>query len=345
METLKIQLFGAVELRQGAKLVPPLPTQKSRALLCFLLLNRDRLHRRELLSDLFWPSRDEQTARQCLRTELWRVHSALEGRSRAPRGTYLMVDAGQVGFNADGDYWLDVAEFDRRLDRLRACKSVPLPADRYHDLTSAIGLYRADLLEEVDYEWCLLERQRLKARVIGALEKLLRHYEAQREWDAAVRTCYRLLGHDSLLEPVHATLMRCFHQMGNRGAALRQFEVCRELLKRELDVEPMVETIALHRRIKAGDEGAPKAASPTAELEHSERPEPPAPDPVEQIRQVLAELETTKSQLDEARVRLLRAIDGLEPSVQAGGPGSGKPPLPTGGPVKSRGMAIGPARR
>ena len=345
METLKIQLFGTVELRRGARLVPPLPTQKSRALLCFLLLNRDRLHRRELLSDMLWPSRDEQTARQCLRTELWRVHSALEGRSRVPRGRYLTVDGRQVGFNADGDYWLDVAEFDRQLDRLRDCKSVPLPADRYHDLTSAIGLYRADLLEEVDYEWCLLERQRLKARVIGALEKLLRHYEARREWEAAVRTCYRLLGHDSLLEPVHATLMRCFHLMGNRGAALRQFEVCRELLKRELDVEPMVETIALYRRIKAGDEGDGDAAAPAPERDGPEPAEPSPPDPVEQIRRVLAELETTKSQIDDARVRLLRAIDGLEPSVRAAAPRSAKPLVPSAGPVRGRGLADGPSRR
>src|SRR5438552_18921397 len=118
METLKIQLFGTVELRRGPRPVPPLPTQKSRALLCFLLLNRNRLHRRELLSDMFWPSRDEQTARQCLRTELWRVHRARGGRNRLPRGTYLMVAGRQVGFNTDGAEWLDVAEFGRRVHLL-----------------------------------------------------------------------------------------------------------------------------------------------------------------------------------------------------------------------------------
>lgn len=315
METLKIQLFGAVELRRGVRLVPPLPTQKSRALLCYLLLNRDRLHRREMLSDMFWPSRDERTARQCLRTELWRVHSVLEGGSRVRRGTYLMVHGGQVGFNTHGDYWLDVAEFDRQLDRLRDCRSVPLSSDRYHDLTSAIGLYRADLLEEVDYEWCLLERQRLKARVITALEKLLEHFVVRRSWEAAVGTCYRLLGHDPLLEPVHATLMRCFHLMGNRRAALRQFEVCQELLKRELDVEPMVETIALYRRIISGNEGDSDASAPAVpERTPPDRAEVPRPAPVEQIRQALAELETTKSQLDQTRVRLLRAIDSLKPA-------------------------------
>jgi len=320
METLKICLFGTVELWRGAQQVPALPTQKSRALLCYLLLNRDRLHRREQLSDMLWPTRDGQAARQCLRTELWRVHSVLEGRRRrGPRGAYLTVDGGQVGFNTDQAYWLDVAEFDRQLDRLRDCQSVPLPVDRYHDLTSAIGLYRADLLEEVDYEWCLIERQRLKTRVIAAMEKLLRHYEAQRAWEAAVRTCYKLLGHDPLLEPVHCALMRCFHMLGNRGAALRQFDVCRELLERELDVEPMVETISLWRRIRSGREGEEGAPAPAREAPEQARPErtaPPLRDPVDAMKRVLVELETTRSQIDDARSRLQRAIGSLEPTAR-----------------------------
>src|SRR5262249_19872889 len=37
---------------------------------------------------------------------------------------------------------------------------------------------------------------------------------------------------------------------GDIGAALRQYELCRELLRRELDIAPSAETEALHRQIR-----------------------------------------------------------------------------------------------
>ena len=40
---------------------------------------------------------------------------------------------------------------------------------------------------------------------------------------------------------------------GQRAAALKQFEDCRQMLATTLDVEPAEETIVLYERIHAGD--------------------------------------------------------------------------------------------
>lgn len=313
MERLEIRLFGGVEIQSGGRPLAPPPTQKSRALLSFLLLHRDRLHGREVLSDMLWPSRDETEARRCLRTELWRVHCALEEGNDRPRGTYLRVGADQVGFNRDGDYWLDVADFEARLDGLRSGGEALLTSDEHRALTGALALYRGDLLENVDYAWCLFERQRLKARLLAALERLLRHHEARHDWQAAVDACYQLLAHDPLLEHVHRELMRSFFLLGNRAAALRQFEVCKELLERELDVEPMVETISLFRKIRDGGEALAGVAALRRTARLDDRAEPGPCGPLEQVRRALADLEAARHRLDDARQQLEGALEGLRP--------------------------------
>ena len=43
--------------------------------------------------------------------------------------------------------------------------------------------------------------------------------------------------------------MRLYQQNGQRALALRQFESCRDMLRAELDISPMVETIRLYRKI------------------------------------------------------------------------------------------------
>ena len=54
-------------------------------------------------------------------------------------------------------------------------------------------------------------------------------------------------------------------QSGQRGAALAQYETCRQVLEEELGVEPEVETTALYQRILKGEVGAPIERPPLGE--------------------------------------------------------------------------------
>ena len=48
-------------------------------------------------------------------------------------------------------------------------------------------------------------------------------------------------------------MMRLLALNGQRGAALVQYEKCRQVLTEELDVEPGVETVVLYEQIRDGD--------------------------------------------------------------------------------------------
>ena len=105
------------------------------------------------------------------------------------------------------------------------------------------------------------------------LEQLMEHASEQGELDRAIEAARRLLSMDGLQEHVHRALMRLHALQGHREAALQQFRHCRELLDRELGVEPEPETIALADAIGRGvlqtGDGVP-SAPPLKKLKQGE---------------------------------------------------------------------------
>jgi tetratricopeptide (TPR) repeat protein len=115
-----------------------------------------------------------------------------------------------------------------------------------------VALYRGDLLEEIYDDWCVHERQRLRALALDALRRAMSYHLHRHDWSAALKHGQRTLNIDPLNEPAHATVMRCHCRAGNRAAALQQYATCVRLLREELDVEPMAETVAIYEQIRAG---------------------------------------------------------------------------------------------
>jgi predicted ATPase len=64
-----------------------------------------------------------------------------------------------------------------------------------------------------------------------------------------VQTGLRLIAIDPLQEPVHRTLMLLYMELGRRGSALQQYQLCVGTLAAELGVEPEEETRNLYREI------------------------------------------------------------------------------------------------
>jgi tetratricopeptide (TPR) repeat protein len=122
-------------------------------------------------------------------------------------------------------------------------------------LEEAVGLYRGDLLEGLTLqeppfeEWLLGERLRLRELAQDALARLLTQQRDAGALDEAVQTALRLVALDPLQEPVHRTLMHLYTQLGRRGAALRQYQICVAAFQRELRAEPDDETRALYQQI------------------------------------------------------------------------------------------------
>jgi predicted ATPase len=90
-------------------------------------------------------------------------------------------------------------------------------------------------------------------QVLDALYRLASFYERRGDCEQARRYAAWQLELDPWREEAHQQMMRALALSGQRSAALAQFETCRRVLKKELNAEPMHESITLIERIKLGD--------------------------------------------------------------------------------------------
>lgn len=261
MSTLRIYCFGSLRIEYDGQPLPPFPTQKVRSLLAYLLIHRHSPHGRTRLAGLFWSDMPEEQARRNLNTTLWRLRRLLEPPP-IPPGTYLLAEGDTLAFNSASHYWLDVDEFRSRIE---VAKSQPpsAPAE-IQNLQAAVELYRAPFLEDLYDDWVLREQEWLRELYLDALQRLLTGYRARGDYTAALACGQRLIATDPLREETHRELMDLYRRLGQRTAALRQYEACRQVLATELGIEPMVETVALYEQIKR-------------QAETQTRPVPPAP--------------------------------------------------------------------
>jgi DNA-binding SARP family transcriptional activator len=213
-----------------------------------------------------------------------------------PRGTYLLADpVGDVGFNCDSDYWLDVAALEEGVHRLQRAT-----ADQERDLAAAeqaLAQYAGDLLDGFYAEWALRERERLRLLYLDGLGLLLHRYAELGDLDRALACAGRVLELDPIREEVHREVIRLYLRAGRRGDALRQYQTCRELLARELGVDPMPETHALCEDLASG----------SLDLTAAEPPVPSA------AGQLLQPLRRAARHLDVVRAQLRRAIHLAQP--------------------------------
>jgi len=130
-------------------------------------------------------------------------------------------------------------------------------------LREAIDLYHGNLLDGFSSdvpgfdEWLAGERLRHWRTAVGTLGKLLAAQIRGGWWESAVETASRLLSLDPTQEVVHRTLMRLQLDQGRPDAALRRYQECCDILRREFGREPTLETERVREEIIAALEQAP----------------------------------------------------------------------------------------
>lgn len=230
---IRLHLFGRFSLEREAQPIR-FPTRKIETLLAYLVLN-PQLHSREKLAALLWGDFDDAQARASLRNALALL------RKHIGAGL-LLADRESVQLNPSFPLWVDAVEFNKILSQRSTVTTATLE--------SLITLYRGDLLADFYDEWIFSEREYYHSLYLETLLGLADQLRSSGEYRRAIDLSERLLNSDPTNEPAHQTLMFCYFALGNRTAALRQYELCRRALRTELEVDPQPETTALYERLK-----------------------------------------------------------------------------------------------
>lgn len=236
---MRLQLLGAFHLEAGDGRAISLPTKKTKALLAYLACNTGEALTRSKLSSLFWEESAPAQARDALRQTL----SALRKALAPEHGQSLSTQGDTVKFDPQG-IQVDILDFQRLL-------ATGDPAD----LSAAAQLYRGAFLDGFDIQapefeiWMNSVRHQHNERVITSLRKLLKYYISVDDVDRALTIGSRLISHDPMREGVYRDLMELHLRQGRYIDALRAYEQCVAVLRKELGIEPDAQTRALHQQI------------------------------------------------------------------------------------------------
>jgi DNA-binding SARP family transcriptional activator len=134
---LRIQLLGRFELVCGERTIETAKSPRLESLLAYLVLHPGAPQPRRRLSSLFWPDSDESQARTNLRQLLHNLRHTVPEADR-----FLDSDSANLSWRADAPFELDVAEFERAVERAKAPRSEN-PSGERAALEEAARLYTA----------------------------------------------------------------------------------------------------------------------------------------------------------------------------------------------------------
>lgn len=247
---LRIWLFGSLCVANdaGGEHVTAV-SGRCGSLLAYLALGRGRYFSRNELLGTLWPERMASMTAGSFNTALWRLRRLVECPPFR-HGELIASDRrGAIGLNGSQEVWLDIEEFERRIASGLSRPIDQLGDAEIADLRIGVSLYKSDILMEFTDDWALREREKHRRHYLNALWRLMQLSTIRREYGEGIRYAQSILDCDTLREDVHRELMQLFVLSGQRAQALRQFETCRDMLRRELAIQPMRETLALYRQI------------------------------------------------------------------------------------------------
>ena len=261
---LQIELLGGLRVRTGAGREIRVVSRKAQALLACLAVEPGVSHSRDVLASLLWEDSDPELARASLRQALTSLRRSLPETCAAA----LQGNAATVALDA-ALASSDVAQF-RALIRDGSPGALASAVERH----AGVLLDGFDARSSAFDQWLLERRGELRRLLLGAAQRLAAQCAAVGDDTGAIAALERLVAIEPSNEHAQRDLMQTLARQGRYTDALRQYRVCRDALRRNLDVAPEAATEALHgellRRRRsgstalAGDAEAPPPADPAA---------------------------------------------------------------------------------
>lgn len=245
---MRVYVTGPLVVEAGDAVVHErdLPGGQGRIVLAMLAVEHRRSVSRDELADELWPDCLPASWDTALRAVVSKVRAVLGATGMRPEE--LIANAfGCYQLRLPRNGWLDLDAATRALHEAETelGRGNAGAAGAAATVTSLIC--RRPFLPGVHGPWTLDRRQRIERLRLRAEECLAEAWAAAGDYTRSVRAAEQALALDPYRETLYRRLMRSHALAGDRAAAARAYQRCRELLARELGIEPAPATIELFR--------------------------------------------------------------------------------------------------
>jgi DNA-binding SARP family transcriptional activator len=307
--TVLISLTGDMRIRFGEEVLPStvFPDRQGRLMFAYLA-SRHRAVPRDELAEVLWPAGPPPRWKRDV--------SALASRLRT-----LLTTAGLAGSSVlvgSGDWYelrlpdttnLDLDDAAVRLQEATEALADSDPAHALSAAQAAAAIARSPFLPGEDGEWIGGVRRELLRILLGALDLTTSAHERCEDLPSAVETAREVVELAPFSENAYAQLMRLQLHAGNRAEALQTYHRCRELLARELGVDPGPTVQAAYLDAVRSGLGSIEAGAVPGMTSIGEQAEGNLPRPVDRFVGRHAQLEAAA--LGSARLVTLTGVGGV----------------------------------
>lgn len=242
MNRFHIKTLGEFRISKNEVGISELASKPVRSAV-FLYTAFKRSATRDELTALIWPDKDTTRVRHSLNQTLYELRRQFNSDIIRSAGDLLEIDE---------DVKIDALEF------IAACDS------GNHEL--AYELYEGRFLQGVHFglsnefeSWADRTRFDLERRFREVCRQLISARLKENDKEAALSIVQKWVQIDPVEDEAQHQLIKLLAELGRRTEALNQYERYRELIARELEVEPLDETVELVRNIR---EDKPDALQP-----------------------------------------------------------------------------------
>ncbi|MBX3010128.1 MAG: tetratricopeptide repeat protein [Caldilineaceae bacterium] len=325
-----LHLFGVV--RATWDTIPlKFATEHVRALLIYLVVEANITHPRTTLATLLWPDESERRARHNLRQALFFLKQTLRAVPDVDRILHITPTTLQwqsQGTAVDLTIFQQAWQFSQTHNHvdLRQC-SICLEHFR-----PALACYQGEFLQsfllkdnQPFEEWSRWRREQCHRQALTMFDALIPYDLARGAAAQASHEAAHLVALEPWHEAGHRYLMQALAAQGQPGAALRQYEQCRQILQQELGMPPSPETITLYEQLRLGTfvDGLGRAAQAAGKAQTTDA-QPTYPVPRSNLPPVLPPLVGRAAQLAQLATLVGDTTQRLITLVGIGGMGKSR---------------------
>ncbi|HEY9121798.1 MAG TPA: tetratricopeptide repeat protein [Brevefilum sp.] len=252
-----MQCFGGFRLDVDGKEIHNFSTDKTRALLIYLVIESPRSFRRSHLAGLFWSDFSEEQALHSLRQTLVWLKKAIPRKADQPPLWITKQDS--IAINPEVDLWVDLKAFDIAYQRTLKNFSSDQNLDCINiiELQKAVSLFKGSFLERFSLsasplfdEWVLTIQESSSQKAAHLMHLLCEYYERRADYINASALADRII----LLTPWDETAyMHSMHLYALRkhwGTAAKRYFQLKKYLNESFSIEPEAAVTDLYKNIR-----------------------------------------------------------------------------------------------
>ncbi|WP_282936159.1 response regulator [Paenibacillus sp. RC67] len=209
--------------------------------LCALLVHRSgQTVESAAIMEALWPESNAEKARTYLHTCI-----SLLRKNIRESGLPLAVHKTGNGYSLDcGSLVCDATELEQLLDK--TLEETGLGVQR---LERIMALYKGDYLEDCDFIWAFLRREKMADKYAQALRKLSQFFKSNGQFSYALECLRRIVAISPDSEQDSRELMKLHMEMGERKEAIKVYRQLELEVRERLNVELEQETVGLYQQL------------------------------------------------------------------------------------------------